>query len=225
MKRHCFILILLLSITIVINAQSKNEYGYLSGVNFSSVQKNKANNFLKETLTNYAGFNIGAYFKYNFTKSFGLKLLAQFDENGYKLTNITLGDANGNIVQASITINNRYINVPILAEFSQEKKVRYYINTGPFMGVLLRSNIVKRTFAINNSEPTKHKEKSDSFKDFNVGISLGAGALVPIGKKIQFQLGIKENIGLYNTVKVIPTDDSPFNTKAFSILIGFNIGL
>jgi hypothetical protein len=204
----------------------KMEYGFLSGVNFNTIRKNNVNIFLKETLTHYTGLSIGGYFKININQLFGIKVLAQYDQNGYKLGNITFTDASGNnLAPGNVTIKPTYLNLPIVGEFTFGNKIKYYVNAGPYVGFLLRSNLIIKISSTSTSQGSTTKTKSDGYKSTNFGVSFGTGTLIPISKKLQLHVAVKNNVGLSNIIKPISSDNSPFKTNAFSILAGINIGL
>jgi Outer membrane protein beta-barrel domain len=208
------------------NKQANMEYGFLSGVNFNSVRKNNQNIFLKENLTNYTGLSIGGYFKININQLFGIKVLAQYDQNGYRLGDITFTDASGNnLAPGNVTIKTTYLNFPIVAEFTFGNKIKYYVNAGPYVGFLLSSSVISKISSTASSQASTTKTKSDGYKSTNFGVSFGTGTLIPISKKLQLHVAIKNNVGLSNIIKPISSDNSPLKTNAFSILAGINIGL
>ncbi len=196
--------------------QINMEYGFLSGVNFNSIRKNNQTIFIKENLRSYTGLSIGGYFKLNINKLFGVKILTQYDQNGYKIGEITFTDATGNnLAPGTITNKTTYLNFPIVGEFTFGNKTKYYVNAGPYIGFLLSSNFITKISATATSEASTTKSKSDGFKSTNFGISLGTGALIPISKKVALHVGVKNNFGLTNIIKPIATDDSKFKTNAF----------
>jgi Outer membrane protein beta-barrel domain len=203
------------------------EYGFLSGVNFNSVRKNNQNVFLKENLTNYNGVSTGAYFKLSINKLFGVKVLAQYDQNGYRLGEITFTDASGNdLAPGNVTIKTTYLNFPVVGEFTFGSKVKYYINAGPYVGFLLSSNVITKIASNSNFNGFESKEKSDSYRNTNFGISFGTGTLIPVSKKIQLHIALKNNFGLSNIAKQsIFSNNSDFKTNAFSVLAGINVSL
>jgi hypothetical protein len=209
------------------NKQANMEYGFLSGVNFNSVRKNNQNVFLKENLTNYNGVSIGAYFKLSINKLFGVKVLAQYDQNGYRLGEITFTDASGNdLAPGNVTIKTTYLNFPVVGEFTFGSKVKYYINAGPYVGFLLSSNVITKIASNSNFNGFESKEKSDSYRNTNFGISFGTGTLIPVSKKIQLHIALKNNFGLSNIAKQsIFSNNSDFKTNAFSVLAGINVSL
>jgi Outer membrane protein beta-barrel domain len=208
------------------NKQANMEYGFLSGVNFNTIRQNNVNTFLNETVTNYAGISVGGYFKVNINQLFGIRVLVQYDQNGYRLGDLTFTDANGiNLAPGNVTVKTNYLNFPIVGEFTFGNKIKYYINAGPYVGLLLRSNVITRIYSMDGSLPSLTKDKSDAYKSTNFGISLGTGTLIPISKKLQLHVAIKNNVGLSNISKPISSDNSPFKTNAFSILAGINIAL
>lgn len=226
MKKHLKLILLFVIVHSFTFAQNKSEYGFLTGVNFNSIQKNSLYTLGRESLSSSKGISLEAYYKRNINASSGVKIMAQYDQNGYRFggPDLSLIDPVGNIVKAEIVIRNSYLNIPIVAEYKFGKKVKGYFNAGPFIGFLTCSEIIIQYFPVN--QPTsKTKGKSDSYKSTNFGISFGGGLLVPITKKMQLNFAAKNNFGLISTIKQIPTDNSKFKTNAFSLLLGINICL
>ncbi len=167
-----------------ISKKNNMEYGFLSSANFNTIRKNNVNIFLKQNLTNYAGISVGGYFKVNINPSFGIKVLAQYDQNGYRLDGLSFEIGNGTgIALGNATIKTTYLNVPVAGEFTFGNKIKYYINTGPYVGFLLNSNVISKISSIANSTASTTKTKSDGHKRTNFGVAVGTGTLIPISKK------------------------------------------
>jgi Outer membrane protein beta-barrel domain len=200
--------------------QKKMEYGFLTGVNLNTA---RGKNILpKKDLGTYIGKSIGGFFKINLSKKLGIKCMLQYDQNGYKLKNLTFADINGNTISnpTNVIIRNTYMNIPILAEYSIGEKVKVNFNAGPFIGLGLSNFILLGIDGVAaNGEQLSKKQKSESFKKFNVGLSVGINAAVPLTKKMDFNFGVKNNFGVTNIFKSIPNDNS-INLNAFSVLGG-----
>jgi Outer membrane protein beta-barrel domain len=206
--------------------ESKMHYGFLSGINLNTIRQENLNTFLKENVTHYTGLSIGGYLKFHLNKLFAVKVLAQYDQNGYRLGNLSFTDASGtNIAPGNVTIKTTYLNFPVVGEFTFGNKIKYYINAGPYIGFLLSSNVFTKISSTSSSPASNTKSKTDAFKKTNIGVSFGTGALIPISKIMHLHFGIKNNIGLLNIAKPILSDNSDFKTNAFSILAGIDIGL
>jgi Outer membrane protein beta-barrel domain len=203
-------------------AQKQIEYGFLTGININSA---RGENFLaKENIGIYYGKSIGGFIKYKFSKQFGIKGQLQYDQNGYKIKNLYFEDVNGNSIsgKTSITIRNTYLNIPILGEYSFGEKVKLNINAGPFIGVALGSLIIYDIDAVNaNGEQFDKKQKSDSYKNLNFGLSLGAHMSIPLNKKINLITGVKNNVGLSNIFKTTFSNNS-IKLNSFSIFTGLS---
>jgi Outer membrane protein beta-barrel domain len=220
MKKTFLILMSLAFATKESVAQKQMEYGLLTGVNLNTARGQ--NIFPKKDLGTYAGKSIGGFFKINLSKKFGIKTMLQYDQNGYKLKNISIEDPNGNTISnnGNVTIRNTYLNIPILAEYSVGEKVKVNFNAGPFIGIGLSNFIFYNIDGLSAiGEPFPKKQKSDSYKKFNLGLSLGVNVSVPINNKVDFNFGIKDNIGVTNIFKIIPFDNT-LHLNAFSVLGG-----
>ncbi len=210
-----FMAVFVTSTTVV--AQKSAEYGFLTGVNLNNA---KGKNFIPaENLGTYVGKSFGGFYKQNFTEKFGLKVLLQYDQNGYKIKNLVFESGTG------ITIRNTYLNIPVLAEYSFGKKIKVALNAGPYVGLQLGSHILyNKNFVdiFGNEQP--RKQKSESFKNINIGFSAGANLSAPLTKKMLFHFSVQNHFGV-STIFKETSNNSTARLNAFSILAGVGFKL
>ena len=217
MKKFILISLVFIVSNKILQAQKSAEYGFLTGVNLNTV---KGKNIISaENLGMYVGNSFGGYYKQNFSEKFGLKVLLQYDQNGYKLKNLVFENGTG------LAIRNTYLNIPVLAEYSFGKKIKVALNAGPYLGLQLVSNLLYEKNSVDilgNVSP--RKQKSESFKDINIGFSAGANLSTALTKQMSFHFGIQNKFGATNIYKTI-INGSEARLNAFSILAGVGFKL
>jgi hypothetical protein len=179
----------------------------------------------KQNRGTYIGKSLGGFIKYNLSKQFGVKGFLKYDQNGYKIKDITFADINGNIIsnKTNLIIRNTYINIPILAEYSFGEKIKINLNGGPFIGILLSSFLITNINAVAaNGDQFPNKSKSESYNGLNMGMALGANLYLPVNKKINLLFGFNNNFGVIN-IFTKSTSSTNVKSNAFSILGGISI--
>lgn len=105
------------------------------------------------------------------------------------------------------------------ATFGQ--KLKYFINAGPYAGVLLSRIYEREAGEINSAMKFK---STATFKPVDFGIAAGLGVKYPISDQININLEVRQNSGFLNISKFRLIDDKPINTSATNLLIGVSYG-
>jgi hypothetical protein len=135
-----------------------------------------------------------------------------------------------------------YLEVPVLAELTWGERPRFFINAGPYIGLLVRAKTITSgmsTIYLDDSRtpllippdyqplpPFSFEAETDSKKDINdwsAGIAGGAGLAVPAGPG-EIVLGVRFSLGLTN----IQTDVETYgknHTGALILTIGYAYAL
>jgi hypothetical protein len=206
------LLIICLSIS-VLAQDSKFELGVQGGPSITSI---RYLNGERKAFKSAAAFSGGFFFQYNLNKTFSLRIDPSYEQKGYKIKN-DFTDSQGNVTgEGKVRGNFDYITLPLLLRASVGNKVKYFVNAGPYMGLLLyQNNIVqkplfegaKRTFSNTNA-----------YKTTDIGITAGIGLTIPIKDKFALSLEIRNNLGLMNIGKSSTENDK---TNSTNLLIGF----
>jgi len=190
---------------------SKIEIGVQGGPNVSFMR------FQNQTFTEknnpLVAFSGGLFFQYNFNKTFSLRADPGFERKGYFDKYIY-----NNWVSNTTTEKDRqsfnYLTVPILLRAAVGNKVRYFINAGPYIGLLLsekeRDNPPNQSSLIYNN--TSYYKKTD------LGITAGIGLSIPIKEEFALSIELRNNLGLMN---IGTSSSGNIKTNSTNLLIGF----
>lgn len=217
MKKNTFVSLIFLSLFLFSSGQNKTiEFGFQSGVNINAAYGNSG---LKNYSGSTAGVHVGVHFKMKMNRRLALKAILAYDQNGWAYRSLTFTDDNGNDLGTGDLVEKiNYLNLPILAEYSFGKKIKFNVDAGFFAGYLLKYTAVQKikepvastnTFALTNR------------KAINFGLSAGAGVQIPVSPKMKLDFGIRDNVGLANIYKPQATENSTIKTNSFSIISGF----
>ena len=175
----------------------------------------RGNEILKLYNKQTIGFSGGLFFQYSLSKTFSLRTNISFQRKGTASNYDAIKDNAGNFL-ASIPSHSNfdYLTLPILARLTIDKKIKYYINAGPYFGYLL-----KQTDLYKNPSSTIDATNLDQHLDF--GISTGLGITMPIKKQYFISFEVRNDLGLFNVNGVPPSDDWIIKTNSLNLLIGF----
>jgi hypothetical protein len=153
-------------------------------------------------------FSLGATYNYYCSESALLQVGVLFEQKGAKV-GVDFFDDNGNYYQtSSITFKRNYLIVPVVCSYVSKTRVRFYIGGGFFWGYLLSAEDLNSKVIINETFASKTQK-------FDFGINLGSGCFIPIHHRFSLDLGIKENLGLYNTlIKDLATKNNTISLQA-----------
>ena len=92
-----------------------------------------------------------------------------------------------------------YLNLPVVAEYSFGKKIKFKVDAGFFAGYLLKATAVQK---IKEPVASTHTFTLTNRKSINFGVSAGAGLQISLTSKIKLDLGIRDNLGLANIYNI-----------------------
>ena len=128
-----------------------------------------------------------------------------YNEKGNITPTLYTDNAGNPLVTVDVKTQLKYMNVPLLIRFSFGNRFKFYLNSGPYLGVLKTTK--KLTPSIAPIEATKTNIDS-TLKSKEWGISLGLGICYPITKRFNFGLELRNDAGLQNI-----SDLSSLNNK------------
>jgi hypothetical protein len=148
----------------------------------------------------------GMFIQYKLSKHFALRIDPGFEQKGYNYTS-TYIDQNG-VVLGDFKTKYRfnYITVPVLLRASIGNKVKYFINTGPYIGFLLSERY-------KSNYDNKIYNFTKSYQTVDIGITAGIGLSVPLQERISFSVELRNNFGLFNIANY---GNSKTSLKTFS---------
>lgn len=151
-------------------------------------------------------FNAGGSADYYFSDRWSVKAKLLFDRKGWELeSNVAPGVTFEHIAYAN------YLTLPVMANWHFGGKRNWYLNFGPYAGVLMNA---------------KYKEFEDNLTDdfdtFDFGIAAGVGVKIPVSDKLKIFI---EYEGLYGVVSVTEIWKGHAYTGRESINVGVNFML
>lgn len=224
---------LLLSISFLLisilnySQNSKITYGVQAGLNYSTFYGYDIPKDLRRVLDEKPAFAFlgGINFEYKIKEKASLKLELNYERKSQKSNNtIEIMSIVGptQIYNYTSKKNYEYLTLPILFKYYFTDKNSLYINGGPFLGYLLKSNLTndldKSVAFLANSEETTNQNNRTDF-----GIAIGVGKTIEINKNNSLHIEIRENLGVTNTSKNKVWDNGEAKTNALSIIIGYSI--
>lgn len=158
-------------------------------------------------------FSGGVSFQYNSKKIFSFRTGLYYQKKGYQQEVKNKGFSTG-IVYASTEIisNYHYLTLPLLVRATFGKKVKFFMNAGPYVSYLM----VQR-FTSELSKAPVNAENNKNFngiKDWDLGITGGVGIAIPL-KSWLISLEVRNYFGILNTG--IRTNDGHGNSSVNEI--------
>lgn len=202
--------------------QNKFVTGIEGGPSTTSIRWNdkklKLTDFNKNPVICYTG---GFYFQYNLPKYFSLYTSINIERKS-TVSKGTWTDGNGNFIANYFDKSNfDFLTIPLLAKVNFGKKVKFFINVGPFV-----SYLIKETYIVEVTDfPRLTGDNSNLYEKFDIGVSEGLGLSIPIVKRLVLSCELRNNLGFQNIVKVPRTDFRTAKTNSTYFLIGFGFNL
>lgn len=162
---------ILMTIAIVfgVTAMAQFTYGPKLGLNLANQSGDDV-----EDNSMLIGFNVGALGNYAFNDMFSLQVEALYDTKGaqYEYT-----DANNNKEKKPYSLG--YISIPIFAKATfGSGDTKFFGELGPQIGLLMSAKVDGESEMTVLNTTYKYK---DNFKSTDLGLGIGAGALIPVG--------------------------------------------
>lgn len=186
MKTRLFITTISLVLVFFNLPAQKLQIGLRNGLNvssFSEITELNEGSYLR------SGFGGGICLRYPLKNHFAIQTGLNFEQKGFRnFKEFSFADKklNGTL---------EYLNVPINLErsFQVNESLRFFVATGPYVGVKLRSTLTYSAVSLaENSETITWK-----INDHDTGWSLGFGFIVPAGSynietSVKYSLGFSE---------------------------------
>ncbi|NII82797.1 MULTISPECIES: porin family protein [unclassified Pedobacter] len=177
-------LLLCAGLGVTSQAQEKNslELGIHVGYNLATVSTSN------QTNSDYRnGFNVTAVGDYFFSDRWSIKAKIGYDQKGWDSGYLTNLD-NGQSFTTDYHIN--YLTIPVMANWHFGKKRNWYLNFGPYFGILL-----------NASETKFNTDLKNFIHNRDIGIDLGIGVKLPVANKVKVLLELDGQSGLTDVFK------------------------
>ncbi|MBA3681717.1 MAG: PorT family protein [Bacteroidetes bacterium] len=193
--------------------QHKFEVGVEGGAGITSMWGNALVTKYNDPMI---GFAYGATFQYNFPKIFSIKTNLFYERKGC-VTRGTFLEPSGFTSGIFISRSNfDYLTMPVLLRANFGKKLKFFINTGPYFGYLIR-----QTYSFKGVNfPKTTSDNTTYFKNLDVGLTMGAGISIPLTKELVLSWEVRNNLGLYNISKWPVYNNGTLNTYSNNFLLG-----
>nr|WP_321222684.1 porin family protein [uncultured Psychroserpens sp.] len=207
MKKLLTIVLFASLCVINLNAQSSKgdiEFGPGLGFNYASVVVGSGAENTTDTNT---GFNISATGEYFFSDRWGIKAKLIYDQKGWG--NGFFEDDNGSF---TTDYNLNYLTIPVMANWHFGSTRKWYLNFGPYLGVLL-----------NAKEDRLGIDVKEAFNTTDVGLAFGIGYKFPIGENAKLYIEYDEQYGFIDIFKD-NIGNSVINSRgSFNVGVLFNL--
>lgn len=187
------------------------EFGVEGGAGIRSLRFDPKDSLFKTSIS----FTGGIAGQYNINPMWSIKLGAAYERKGAEFEQTTT--VGGTTTTSKGKFNVDYVAVPLLvkATFGSGKKVRFFVNAGPYVGILMASKFK------NESPTTTETDLKDSTKKIDFGVSGGIGMEVLVGTNMGFTVEARDNFGLTDINDSKMTGASKIKTNTFNGMVGF----
>jgi opacity protein-like surface antigen len=151
-------------------------------------------------------FNVGGSADYYFSDRWSVKAKLAFDRKGWLFE----GTTSPGVTFEYVAYAN-YLTLPVMANWHFGGKRNWYLNFGPYAGVLLNAKY-------NDFE----ENLTDDFDTFDFGIAAGVGVKIPVSDKLKICI---EYEGLYGVVSVTEIWKGDTYTGRETLNVGVNFML
>ena len=211
---------LLVSIFFISNnfAQSKLKLGVNGGLTYSSFRGNPQ----IETLDAGFDFLVGVSFEYQLKERLSLVANINYDrktatDNPY-IQIIENPDDPSFYGKVKIKFRNQYLSLPILLKYKFGTNNSFFINGGPFLSYLLKSELT------NNYDDTS-SDQTDNFKTLDYGLTFGFGKTFKLKNNNELSIEIRENLGLSEINDVTVVDNGFVKTNSINLICNYSFDL
>jgi hypothetical protein len=168
------------------------------------------------------GGGIGINYRLDEQWLVSVKLLYE-DKGGGKKGPYYFQDGDGNVTQGEMKIRTRfkYLTLPVTAAYEFGNKTKFRAEAGPYVAFLMKQ--IFTADLDDKSQPIE--DNTDKDKRADLGLSLGIRALLPVSENIALNIGVHDNLGLFNVSAVPVANNGSLKTNNLAFSIGLNFEL
>lgn len=181
----------------------------------------------------------GLSLEYKLEKTISIQMDALFQRLGYNMNDSSILYYRydpGHNQYNSTTVDLDYLEVPILFKINFGQKVRFYINTGPYFGMLLAARVSGIAYLATGSSSDFNyvkinvNDRIDGYmRNVDAGWVCGLGCKIPLGKQIIFDTELRYLSGNRNAFNSDQFYDGPnvqsdqsLHNQSVSLMFGIN---
>lgn len=229
---------LLLSISFLLismlnySQNSKIKFGIQAGLNYSTFWGYNLPSEIKSYYSENPAFAFlgGINFEYQIKERLSLKLELNYERKSQKTkTEIEMiydgsydpDDLLSDVDEYKAKKNNDYLVLPIMLKYNFGNKDSFFVNGGPFIGYLLKSNLEESLNQDGSVKESQTTETTDSNNKTDFGLSIGLGKTITINEKNSIFIEIRENLGLANTSKNKIFGSEEAKSNSLNLIVGY----
>jgi hypothetical protein len=199
-------------------AQDKISLGVNGGATYSSFRGNPSAEDFNAGVDFLAGFS----FEYKLKERLSLVVNLNYDRKSASknfLDEFILGPDDPNLISdVKVKLKMQFISLPILVRYKFGNKNDFYINGGPFISYLLKSEL-------SNDYDNTSLDMTKSFKKIDYGLVLGFGKTFKLKNNTELSVEIRENLGLNNISSKPVVDDGSIKTNSLNLICNYSFNL
>ena len=192
-------------------AQNNLKFGINGGMTYSSFRGNPS----VENFNSGIDFLTGFSFEYNLKERFSLIVNLNYDRKRASQSLYTEfienPDDPGFYGNVKIILKKQFITLPILVRYKFGNKNDFYINGGPFISYLLKSQL-------SNDYDNTSSNETKNFKKIDYGLAFGIGKTFKLKNNNEISFEIRENLGLTD----ISSINGPIKTNSFNLICNYS---
>ncbi|BBE20684.1 hypothetical protein AQPE_4878 [Aquipluma nitroreducens] len=213
-NRAIILILLLLTFCTTYGQTNKFEFGIEGGPSLISL---RGNDIIDQYQNPTIGFSGGPFFQYNFKKIISLRTNLAFERKGSTAKTQAFDEYGNSLGNVRTNSNFDYLTLPILVRATFGKRILFFVNTGPYIGFLLKETSVSK----GDKVPKKVMDFTSLQKRNDFGVSAGLGLLVPFKQNIAFSFELRNNLGVYNVDAGHVINGGQIKTNSTNFLFGF----
>ncbi|HEX8017990.1 MAG TPA: porin family protein [Flavobacterium sp.] len=231
MRKLLLSILFLLTSFLNYSQDSKIKYGIQAGLNYSDFRGYDIPDGLDFFYSDSPAFAFlgGINFEYQIKERLSLKLEINYERKSqklhtkYQIINETpiIDDEIGEF-EVKAKRNYDYLVLPLMVKYNFGNKNSFYVNGGPFIGYLLKSNLEDKEYE-NGSLASRTEETTNNNNRTDLGLSIGLGKSIKINEKNSIFIEIRENLGLSNTSKYKVWGNGEIKTNSFNLIVGYSL--
>ncbi|MFN3968997.1 porin family protein [Flavobacterium sp.] len=196
-------------------AQGKLKVGFNGGLTYSSFRGNPQ----IETLDAGVDFLVGLSFEYQLKERLSLVANINYDrktatDNPY-IEIFDSPDDPSFYGRVKIKFKNQFITLPILLKYQFGPDNSLYINGGPFMSYMIKSELW-------NDYDERNTDQTDNYKSLDFGLVFGFGKTFKLKNNNKISVEIRDNLGLSNISDVPVVGNGYIKTNSLNLICNYS---